>query len=218
MSKVEDWRCGYHNRRLGIIKGRMVCDDPSEGGSGVCMIIQPDEVETVLSMDGSYVLLSYGGVLRNAMNPIVVHDDDLPHIKAGKIMRQEWLNNILNPDATKWWHLYGGDMYVLPESDDEHHKPMWTTAMVGPVLEDAHSVLPGTGHVVSLGIDLDSGGHTSHLALLGSWTHDPTEQEKKDAEGKGLAAQIVRKLHAGDVRTQHARDVDAAGPGPIVDV
>jgi hypothetical protein len=214
MSRPEDWRCGYHNRPFALGLGRMTCDSES----GFCMMIQPDEVALIMECDSPFTFTLAGHPLRNAMNPIIVSDDDEPHIKAHKTLQIEWLTAILEDDAVQWWHMYGGDMWVLPETAEEHHGPVWTTAMIGPVLEDAHSVVPGTGRPVSAGIDLDSGGHASHMALLGSWTHDPTDEEKQDAQGKGLAAKVIRDLHAGDVRVRDARDVDAAGIQPIYDI
>lgn len=200
MSTVEHWRCAYHNRRLAVaVGGRWVCDDPDVG---FCMVIQADEVAIIKNIDRPYALLEDGSVLRNVMNPIVIHDDDEPHVRSAKELRLQWLANLLNADATHWWHLFGGELHVLPESETEHHGPTWTTAVVGPVVEDADSILRGTAHVVSAGIDVDSGGHVSHMALIGSWTHDPTNEEKRDAEGKALAAKVVRDLHDRDKPTR----------------
>lgn len=215
MSNLEDWRCGYHNRALAVGLGRMTCDDPI---TGFCMMIQPPEVQTILSMDEPYVITQDRHVLRNAMNPIMIQPDDEPHIIAGKVVRLEWLNNILEPVHLQWWHMYGGDLWVLPETADEHHGPVWTTAMVGPVLEDAHSVLAGTGRPVKSGIDLDSGGHAAHMALIGSWSHEPTDKEKADATSKALAEKVVRDLHAGDVRVRDGRTVDASDIEQIYDI
>lgn len=163
MSTVDDWRCAVHNTRLIVTKGQLLCRWNEE----YHFFIKPDEVQRILRINTSHYVRTVDGVyLRNIKNPIVISDSDSPlmeRTKRGMFLR---LQGMLADDAMRYWHLFVGRV-------DEG----WAQCLVSGVLEDADSVIPGTGRPVKSGIVTDKDGHKIDMVLAASWTREPDDRE-----------------------------------------
>ena len=195
---IDDWVCHKHNAHLMLFKGKARCT-AGQGLIGGCDMpwLQRAEVQRIQANNDHWMLTGDGHVLRNLRVPSTAVDAALETYCFEEV-------DLDNPHVTLWWHVFGGNLPMAEvsagigvqfevENDVAATELVWVTVGLGPVLTHAEEVSPGEGTRLCDGIALsvlterETG---TRLDLIGSWTHEPMDEEVIVASSEGLLKTI----------------------------